>query len=217
MDRRFLKNTTLFHCMTDEEMSAALTALKAKTKKYDKGEVILHAGDMTDEMGLVMKGSVRIENNGLWGNRTILSHITRGQFFAETFAMIKDEVLLVDAVANENCSVLMLNVGSIDRWKDDSPSWEKKLINNILTISMKKNLMFSKRSFHTSPKSIRGRVMAYLSSISLQEHSDEFDIPFNRQQLADYLNVERTALSKELGKMQKDGLLITSKNHFRLL
>ena len=86
----------------------------------------------------------------------------------------------------------------------------------MLTISMRKNLMLSGRSFHTSPKTIRGRVMAYLSSMSLQAGSDEFDIPFDRQQLADYLNVERTALSKELGRMQKEELITVRKNHFRL-
>ena len=88
---------------------------------------------------------------------------------------------------------------------------------NILDVFMRKNLILAGRNFHTSPKSIRGRVMAYLNSVSLQEGSNEFDIPFDRQQLADYLNVERTALSKELGKMQKDGLIKTKKRHFSLL
>ena len=77
--------------------------------------------------------------------------------------------------------------------------------------------MLSGRSFHTAPKTIRGRVLSYLNSVSLQKHSNEFDIPFDRQQLADYLNLERSALSKELGKMQRDGLIKTKKNHFVIL
>ena len=84
-------------------------------------------------------------------------------------------------------------------------------------ISARKNLMLSGRSFHTAPKTIRGRVLSYLNSVSLQKHSNEFDIPFDRQQLADYLNLERSALSKELGKMQRDGLIKTKKNHFVIL
>ena len=94
--------------------------------------------------------------------------------------------------------------------------WTMKLITNLLLISSYKNLLLSGRSFHTSPKTIRGRVMAYLTSVSLQKHSREFDIPFDRQQLADYLNLERSALSKELGKMQKEGILTTRKNHFTI-
>ena len=90
-------------------------------------------------------------------------------------------------------------------------------MSNLLTISAHKNLHLSGRSFHTSPKSIRGRVMSYLNSVSIQTGKREFDIPFDRQQLADYLNVERTALSKELGKMQKDGYFTVRKNHFLIL
>ena len=95
-------------------------------------------------------------------------------------------------------------------------SWATTLIANLLTVSTRKNLLLSGRSFHTSPKTIRGRVMSYLNTLSLQKGSDEFDIPFDRQQLADYLNLERTALSKELGKMQRDGLIEFKKDHFCL-
>ena len=88
---------------------------------------------------------------------------------------------------------------------------------NLLTISARKNLALSGRSFHTAPKTIRGRVLSYLNTVSLQKHSNEFDIPFDRQHLADYLNLERSALSKELGKMQRDGLILVRKNHFVIL
>ena len=168
-------------------------------------------------MGLVLEGTVRIESNDMWGNRTILSHVGEGQVFAETYDMDKDEPMLVDAVANEKCKILMLRIGSPGSCSQDPSPWRLKLTTNILDVFMRKNLMLAGRSFHTSPKSIRGRVMAYLNSVSLQNGSDEFDIPFDRQQLADYLNVERTALSKELGKMQKDGLITAKKRHFILL
>lgn len=217
MDKKLLKNSIVFRGMTDDELEAALAALRASEKDYVKDAVILHAGSTTDMMGLVLEGSVRIENNDMWGNRTILSHVGKGQVFAETYSMVKDAPLLVDAVANGDCRILMLRTGYMGIYTQDSSLWRFKLISNILTISMRKNLMLSGRSFHTSPKNIRGRVMAYLSSISLQEGTNEFDIPFDRQQLADYLNVERTALSKEIGKMQKDGLITAKKRHFSLL
>ncbi len=217
MDKGFLKQTVIFHGMEDDELDAALSALKSSEKEYLKDEVILHAGSTTDMMGLVLEGSVRIESNDAWGNRTILSHVGKGQVFAETYAMARSEPMLVDAVANERCIVLLLRIGSPETYGYDPSLWRLKLISNILDVFIRKNLLLAGRSFHTSPKSIRGRVMAYLNSVSLQEGSDEFDIPFDRQQLADYLNVERTALSKELGKMQEDGLITAKKRHFTLL
>ena len=217
MDKDLLKKTVIFRGMNDNELNTALSALKSTEKEFLKDEVILHAGSTTTTMGLVLEGSVRIESNDMWGNRTILSHVEKGHVFAEKYAMAKDEPMLVDAVANEKCKILMLRIGSPGAYSQDPSLWRLKLTTNVLDVFMRKNLMLAGRSFHTSPKSIRGRVMAYLNSVSLQEGTDEFDIPFDRQQLADYLNVERTALSKELGKMQKDGLIKTKKRHFSLL
>ncbi len=218
MDITQIQTTVLFRGMSTAETNDALNALSAREKSYRKGDVLLLAGDTTDEMGLVLEGSVTVESNDIWGNRTILSLVEPGGFFAETYAYLSNEPLLVDVTANENCRTLFLRIGSIQTQSaKDTASWQKKLIFNLLTISFHKNLILSGRSFHTAPKTVRGRLMSYLNAVSLKQGSTEFDIPFNRQQLADYLNVERTALSKELSKMQKDGILITKKNHFKLL
>ena len=218
MDITQIQTTVLFRGMSTAETKDALNALSAREKSYRKGDVLLLAGDTTDEMGLVLEGSVTVESNDIWGNRTILSLVEPGGFFAETYAYLSNEPLLVDVTANENCRILFLRIGSIQTQSaKDTASWQKKLIYNLLTISFHKNLVLSGRSFHTAPKTVRGRLMSYLNSVSLKPGSTEFDISFKRQPLADYLNVERTALSKELGKMQKDGILITKKNHFKLL
>ena len=113
-----------------------------------------------------------------------------------------------------DANILFLRMGKVN---SSMEPWAMKYITNLLTISAYKNLTLSGRSFHTAPKSARGRVMAYLNSVALQKHSREFDIPFDRQQLADYLNLDRTALSKELGKMKKDGIITVRKNHFVIL
>lgn len=217
MDIQFIKNTALFRCMSEDEVLSALKVLRAAERQYKKDDIVFYAGDTTERMGLVLSGSVTIESNDAWGNRTILSHVGKGQFFAETYALFKDEPLLVDVRANEKCTVLFLRSGNIQALLDQSAPWTFKYVTNILKISARKNLMLSGRSFHTAPKTIRGRVLSYLNSVSLQKHSKEFDIPFDRQQLADYLNLERSALSKELGKMQRDGLIKTKKNHFVIL
>ena len=211
-----LQRSLLFRGLTPEEISDALVFLHAEEKRYAKGTGILHAGTLTDRMGLVLEGSVTIENNDMWGNRSILSHVGKGQFFAETYAYLSDEPMLVDVVANENCRILFLRIGSLRRSSPSDNSWGMTFVSNLLSVSAHKNLALSERSFHTAPKTIRGRVLSYLNTVSLQKDSHEFDIPFDRQQLADYLNLERSALSKELGKMQRDGLITVRKNHFVL-
>lgn len=218
MDTNFLQETMIFKKMTKEEITAALTTLQAEEKNYKKGDFIFTAGDTTDKMGLVMEGSVTIEINDVWGNRTLLNHIGKKQFFAETYALLENETMLVDVCANENCRILFFRTGNLYKdTKNTSNIWYVKLISNLLTISMHKNLHLSGHSFHTASKTVRGRIMSYLNSISLQQHRKEFDIPFDRQQLADYLNIDRTALSKELGKMQREEIISFKKNHFVIL
>ena len=216
INMEILQRSMLFRGLTGNEISAALAFLQAEERQYKKGAGILHAGLTTERMGLVLEGSVTIENNDMWGNRTILSHIGKGQFFAETYAYLPDEPMLVDVTANENCRILFLRIGSLWGASDMSASWLMTFVSNLLRISAHKNLTLSGRSFHTAPKTIRGRVMSYLNTVSLQKGSHEFDIPFDRQQLADYLNLDRSALSKELGKMRRDGLITVRKNHFVL-
>ena len=216
MDIERLQETRIFRGMSGDEISSALAFLHAQEKQYKKGQVLLRAGDVTEKLGLVLDGSVTIESNDAWGNRTILSHVGPGQLFAETYALLEGEPMLVDVAANEACRILFLRIGSIHKLISASAPWASKLTANVLMISAAKNLHLSGRSFHTAPKTVRGRVMAYLNTVSLQTQSSEFEIPFDRQQLADYLNVDRTALSKELGKMQNEGLIRVKKNLFRI-
>ena len=216
MQMDVIQQVALFRGMDEAELAAALSALSAKEKTYEKDETILYAGNVSEHMGLVLEGSVTIESNDVWGNRTILSHIEKGGTFAETYALLEDEPMLVDVIANEKSNILFLRIGSLNLLQQDISPWRVKLIGNLLRISSQKNLHLSGRSFHTAPKSIRGRVMAYLNSVSLQKNNIDFDIPFDRQQLADYLNVERSALSRELSNMQQDGLIIVRRNHFEI-
>lgn len=212
-----MKNSVLFKNMSDHEYSQCQKTLKSAEKKYKKDALILSAGDTTTKFGLVLDGSVTVESNDIWGNRTILSHVGKGQFFAETYALLEDEVLLVDVRANENCRVRFFTIGSLKNLRQINEPWAIKFICNMLEISARKNLTLSGRSFHISPRTIRERLLSYLNTISLQKHSTEFDIPFDRQQLADYLNVDRSALSNELSKLQNTDIIKFRKNHFILL
>ena len=217
MDIEVLQKIPLFRGMTENEISALLKSLDAKKQNYKKNDLILHAGSKPGVIGIVLSGSVTILSDDIWGNRTILSHVEKGGIFAEAYALLEDVPMLVDVMANEGCSILLLKTKGILSSVGSQNSWDYKFLRNLLLISSKKNLNLSGRSFHTSPKTIRERVMSYLNTLALQNDSTEFDIPFDRQQLADYLNLERSALSKELGKMQKEGIIETRKSHFKLL
>jgi CRP-like cAMP-binding protein len=216
MNETLLSKTVLFRGLSKEEIHDALLALQARELLYKKDASILLAGSTTEKMGLVLEGSVRIESNDMWGNRTILSHVGPGQFFAETYAFLHAEPLLVDVVANEDSRILFLHIRILKEMNAAANTWVLKLLTNLLVVTAHKNLVLSGRSFHTSPKTIRGKVLAYLNSVALQNGGHRFDIPFDRQQLADYLNVDRTALSKELGKMKNEGLITFEKNHFEI-
>lgn len=217
MNYEALQNNRLFLDMNALEINTALYILNARYQTFEKGEIILHAGGQTDCVCLVISGSVTIENNDMWGNRTILNIVDSDDFFAETYAILKDETMMVDAVANEQCAIMFLRIGGLFGSGFEGQPWSNKLVRNLLMISANKNLILSGRSFHISPKTARGRIMAYLNSVSLKKHSKVFDIPFDRQQMADYLNLERTALSKELSRMKQEKIIDFKKNHFEIL
>lgn len=182
---------------------------------YGKQDTIFHAGQLTHEFGIVLSGSVHIENIDLWGNRSILSDAGAGQVFAETYALSR-EPLMVDVIAAEPAQILFLNLQAAFALQNQAKTWYKKLSHNLLMASAQKNLVLSSRIFCTSSKTIRGRVLTYLSMQAVKNNSTRFSIPFNRQQMADYLNVDRSALSGELCKMRSEGLLEFHKNEFEL-
>lgn len=216
MNYQFLARTQLFSGNSEEEIKAMLKCLGAMEKFYGKGDVIYHEGDCITNMGMVLSGSVWMENDDLWGNTSILSHMEAGQLFGETYACLPGEPLMVRVVAAEPTHVLFLDAVRLMRVCRNTCGHHARLIRNLLMSSAEKNLNLSRRIFHTSPKTIRGRLLAYLSFQASRQNSREFTIPFNRQQLADYLSVDRSALSNELSKMQKEGLIEVERNHFRL-
>lgn len=216
MNLNFLSKSILFRGTSPQEIEKMLDCLKPEQRVYTKGEIIYHAGDTAASIGMVLSGSVNIENNDLWGNKSILNHIATGQIFAETYACIPGEPLMVNVTAAETSEILFLNTSRLLQTCPGACPYHSKLIRNLLTATAQKNLNLSQRITHTSSKSIRGRLISYLSSQAVKQGSYQFSIPFNRQQLADYLSVDRSALSNELSKMQKDGLLTVEKNKFSL-
>ena len=204
----------LFLGLSPADLDALAAAGLLRQKTFAKHTVIFRVGSRVQEIGVVVQGTVHIENLDLWGTKSILSSISAGQAFAETYAFCGD-ALMVDAVAAEDCTVLLLSTRVLSDARV-SPAVRDTLLHNLLAVSMRKSLSLSQRIFCTTPKTVRGRLLTYFSAQAAKAGGLEFDVPFNRQQMADYLNLDRSALSKELCKMRDEGLLEFEKNHFRL-
>ena len=194
MNYEFLSRTFLFQGTSPEETKHMLSCLKATPQSYAKGSTIWQVGDQVKAMGLVLNGSGHIENIDMTGNKSILNRIAPGQVFGETYACIPGEKLLIGVTAAEDCQILFLEVGKIFHTCPDTCPCHEKLIRNMLMVMAKKNLELSRRSLHTAPKSIRGRLLSYFSQEMVQQGSSRFMIPFNRQELADYLGVDRSVI-----------------------
>ena len=206
----------LFDGIAPQDIDQLLDCLEAHERTYEKGEVILHAGDTTRSLGIVVAGSVNIVASQSWGDRTIFVHVEPGQMFGEAYA-VTDSKMLVDAIAAETSQVLLLNAGRLLTVCERACPHHHRTIRNLVRIAALKNIALSRRIMHTAPKTIRGRVLSYLSEQALEHGSRSFAIPFSREQMASYLSVDRSALSNELSKMQRDGLIRFKKNRFELL
>ncbi len=210
-----LTKTIIFRGLTAQEVEKVLQCLQTERRRFSKGQRIYRVGDIVPSMGIVIQGSVLIESDSFWGSTVVLENVMPGQAFAEAYACAS-EPLMVNVTAAKDAEVLFVHVGRAMEPCACSCPCHGKLLRNMLALSAQKNLNLSRKIFYTSSKSIRGRVLSYLSDQAIQKGTPSFDIPFNRQQLADYLNVDRSALSNELGRMQRDGLLDIDRNHVTL-
>ena len=216
MNTFFLANTPLFHGIKEDEIKEMLSCLNAREHSYRKDEVIFRAGSSVGEIGLILSGSVNIVVNFYWGSSHIFGHVSKGQVFAENYAAIPGKELICDIVSCEETEVLFLNMRNMLTTCQRGCAFHTRIIQNMLKISAQKNLNLSTRMMHTASKSLRERLLSYLSEQALEHGSTHFTIPFDRQQLADYLAVDRSAMSNELSKMQKDGLITYHRNEFTL-
>lgn len=215
MNFTFISKTALFQGCQEKDINQMAKRLNFKTVSYKKRDVIFRVSDIVTEIGLVLSGSVQIEHNDFFGNKSILTIVDAGGVFAEAYACVPNEPLMIDVIANDDCEILFINVSKLFESSSQCNSGNR-IIQNLVLISAQKNLLLSKHNIHTTPKTIRGRLMSYFSEQISAQDSNKITIPFGRQQLADYLNLDRSALSKELIKMKKDGLIEYHKNVFEI-
>ena len=211
-----LRSSPLFSGISAEEASAMLSCLQAEKKDFPKEAFLLHTGDTAESIGLILSGSILVIQEDIWGNRNILSKAGPGQTFAAAYACAPGSVLNVNVFAETPVTALFLNVKRILNVCPSACTHHSRIIRNLLGDLAEKNLRFSEKLTHMSQRTTRDKLMSYLSAEAQRLGTYEFDIPFSRQQLADYLGVERSGLSLELGKMRSEELLDFHKNHFAL-
>ena len=212
-----LKTMSLFSGIKEEEILSLLSCLSANVKQYKKEEQIIRSGDKTHYAYLVLSGTILILQEDFWGNRNILSNFEAGSLFAETFACLPNTLIEVSVIAKQDCTIMCLDVTKLLSVCQSVCYYHTQIIKNFLSNIAAKNLLLTKKLEHLSKHTIHDRVLSYLSSESIRNHSDTFKIPYNRQQLADFLCVDRSALSNELSKLQAEGIIEYQKNHFILM
>lgn len=211
-----LERSPLFSGISGPEVESMLHCLEGRTAVYEKNQFILRPGQEIHSLGLLLEGEAYVLQEDFWGNRNILSQVEPGQLFAESFACTPGALLDVAVLASSPCRVLFLHVQRVLTTCPSSCAFHNRVIRNLLSDLAGKNLRFSEKLAHVTQRTTRSKLLSYLSAESRRQNSASFSIPYNRQQLADYLSVDRSALSYELGKMQREGILTFSKNRFTL-
>ena len=211
-----IRSSSLFSGVSEDELTAMLSCLNAEERDFAKEDFILRAGDTVESIGLVLSGSALVIQEDIWGNRNILSKAGPGQTFAAAFACASGAALNVSVVAETPVTALFLNVKRILTMCPSACAHHSRIIRNLLNELAEKNLRFSEKLTHMGQRTTRAKLLSYFSAEAQRLGTYEFDIPFSRQQLADYLAVERSGLSLELGKLRSDGLIDFHKSHFLL-
>ena len=215
-DRKIILQCPLFAGISETELVSLLPCLNVRRKQCTKGSWILRPGDRISSVGLMLSGSAHIERYDYWGNRHIVSPIRTADLFGESFAACRETPLNVSVQADEDSIILLLDLTKTLHLCSLACPFHTRLADNFVSILARRNLMLNEKLTVVTQHSLRDKILSYLSAESIRQHSPYFDIPFDRQQLADYLNAERSALSGELSRMKREGILDYQKNHFRL-
>ncbi len=211
-----IKNSPLFFGMNEDELRGILECFNARLKSYESGEMIIRQSDVITNLYLVLEGGVNIEKDTYWGRRIIITKLGVNDNIAMSFVACKAVESTIDAIASENTKLLVLNYEKCTSMCQNACARHKVLINNMFEILAKENLELLQKIENISQKSIRDKLLTYLSNEARKNKNNVFEIPFNRQDLADYLNIDRSAMSFELSKLQKEGLIQYEKNKFLL-
>ena len=207
----------LFYQFSQEDIYHLLGCLNAKVTTFNKKETIIYEGSTEKQIGILLSGSAQIIQIDYYGNRTIMGTIEPSELFAEAFACADIPAIPVDVIANEPCDVMMIDCKRLLTTCSNGCGFHHQIIFNLMKNLAMKAIMLSQKSEITSKRSTREKLMTYLMIQAKRAKSNQFDIPFDRQELADYLEVDRSGLSAEISKLRKEGILNSHRKHFELL
>ena len=212
-----ISRSPLFRGIESHEVQDMLTCLDARQRYVPKDDALQRVDDVTTCMGRVLEGAVRLEKEDYWGNRSILASFGPGQSFAEVYACEPDLAFDINVVAAEDATVLFLDIGRVTTMCPSSCAFHARPIRNLLGIVAKRTHALTRKIEHTTKRTTRAKLLSYLSDQAEAAHASRFVIPFDRQELADYLSVDRSAMCAELSRMKRDGLIDYNRNQFEIV
>lgn len=211
-----LSRTSLFENIDTNDIPAMLTCLQAQKEFFIKNSFVRLEGDLADFIGIVLSGNIQVLHYDINGTRNITASFSDGDIFAESVSCAEISKLPFSIQAVTDCDILFLNKNQILHYCGGKCKFHNKLVENLLKIISQKNILLTQKLRHMSHRSTAEKLLSYLNEQAKYYGSNEFTIPFDRQALADYIGVDRSAMSAEISKLQKQGILETKRNWFRL-
>ena len=196
-----LRNCKLFESIEDENLLVMLSCLGAEVMSYTKNQYIFTEGETASHMGILLSGTAQIVRVDFYGNRSIVTTIKPSELFGESFACAETESVPVNVIAEIECEVMLI---------------DSRIIFNLMKSIAAKNLLLNQKIEIISKRTTREKLMAYLM-IQAKQHGSNFTIPYDRQELADFLEVDRSGLSAEISKLRKENVIECKRSFFRFL
>ncbi len=209
-----LKTVNIFEGIDESQFESLLGCLGAKIQEYNKNEIIFLAESKVTSVGIILSGSAQIVKEDIMGNRTIMSELSEGDMFGEAFACANVGKIPVTVLTTTGCKVLFIQINRIVTTCSSVCSFHTTLIKNMLQLIAQKNILLNNRMDILSQRSTREKLITYLTMQMKKHGKNKFRIPFSRDELADFLCVNRSALSRELSNMRNENLLTFNKNEF---
>lgn len=211
-----LQQTALFRGVAADDLAAMLGCLQAQTRSYQKGEAVFRQGETLSQIAVLLEGKLHIQSDDYWGNHTIIGALDSGDLFGEAYIAPTSGPMLADVVAVRDSVVAFFEARKVLTVCSNACPFHSLVVQNLFYVLADKNRMLMQKLGHLAKRTTRAKLTSYLTAESVRAASASFTIPFNRQQLADYLSVDRSAMSAELSKMKREGLLDFSRDHFTL-